>query len=786
MRGGTVFRIGLIALAAHLLISLAEANQKKFDGVEITVGVMDASAIGGPAKKHAKTWEERTGGKVTVVAFPFGELFETFYRAFTTRTRTFDVILYAPAWAGDFEPYLSEIPAEVAAAPAFDDIHPVYRDRLMTWGDKWIAITVDGDLFSGYYRKDLFEDSRNRSEFRQRYGYELVAPDTWKEYRDIAEFFTGHTGPDGQKLYGTVEAYSRGGQQFWNLFARASAYANHPDRPGAQFFDPDTMQAHINNSAWVRAVKEYAEIVNFSPPGALKFGIVEAREPFVQGQTAMILDWGDTAQISANPKKSKVVSKVGYFVLPGTMEVWDYVRRRWDRVDRPHKAPFLAFGGWVGSVPKSSKQQAAAWDYLMWYSSPENSLRDVVTGGTGVNPYRYTHFTNIDAWTKAFTRRAASEYLGMLKASIDSPHVALDLRLPGFFDYTEALEVELERVLKQEVSAHLALDRVAAQWEQITERRGRAQQKAIYRASMELPPKPLVKQAKKYVIGFSQATTTEPWRLLFNKVLRQEAAKYSHIELRVADGLDDTAKQVQDVAAFIRQKVDGILISPKVASGLTPIVNEAYQAGIPVIVLDRDLTNDQYTQFIGGDNRLIGRAAGEYAVQLLGGTGKARGVIAEIWGGMASTPAQDRHAGFHEVIDKEPGISMAMKPADGDWKQDKGYEIMARALGGNARIDLVYAHNDPMAFGAYLAAKDEGREQDIFFLGIDGIPGEGVKWVAEGILTATFLYDTPGDEGVQQMLRVLAGAPMVKRITLPTMTIDKHNAAGILQAHGLQ
>ena len=128
---------------------------------------------------------------------------------------------------------------------------------------------------------------------------------------------------------------------------------------------------------------------------------------------------------------------------------------------------------------------------------------------------------------------------------------------------------------------------------------------------------------------------------------------------------------------------------------------------------------------------------------------------------------------------------MAIEPADGDWKQDQGYEIMARALAGNGRIDLVYAHNDPMAFGAFLAAKDEGREKDIFFLGIDGIPGEGVKWVHEGILTATFLYDTPGDEGVQQVLRILAGAPFAKRITLPTMTIDKDNATGILEAHGL-
>jgi multiple sugar transport system substrate-binding protein len=221
----TAFRIGIIVLAANLLISPVEANQQRFKGVQITVGVQNVSAIGGPAKEHAKTWEQRTGGKVVVVEFPFRELFEKFYGALSTGTGAFDVILYAPAWAGDFAPYLSEIPADIVDDPSFDDIHPVYRDRLMQWGNKRIAITVDGDLFSGYYRKDLFEDSRHRLEFRQRYGYELAAPNTWKEYRDIAEFFTGLEGPDGQKLYGTVEAFSRGGQQFWNLFSRASAYA---------------------------------------------------------------------------------------------------------------------------------------------------------------------------------------------------------------------------------------------------------------------------------------------------------------------------------------------------------------------------------------------------------------------------------------------------------------------------------------------------------------------------------------------------------------------------------
>lgn len=292
-------------------------------------------------------------------------------------------------------------------------------------------------------------------------------------------------------------------------------------------------------------------------------------------------------------------------------------------------------------------------------------------------------------------------------------------------------------------------------------------------------------QEHKYVIGFSQATTTEPWRLLFNQELLAEARLHPEVELIVRDGMDDVGKQIADVDEFISRKVDAILISPKVTESLTPVVNKAFDAGIPVFVLDRDLANDHYTQFIGSDNLVIGRAAGEYAVRLLGGKGKAKGNVVEIWGGMGSTPAKQRHEGFFEVISREPGIKVINEPEDGDWKQHLGYEIMAAQLQKNQKINLVYAHNDPMAYGAHLAATDVNRGKEMAFLGIDGIPGEGVKWVQEGALTATFLYMTPGAEGLRQALRLLRGESIQKRVTLPTMTIDRSNALQILKDNGL-
>jgi ribose transport system substrate-binding protein len=292
--------------------------------------------------------------------------------------------------------------------------------------------------------------------------------------------------------------------------------------------------------------------------------------------------------------------------------------------------------------------------------------------------------------------------------------------------------------------------------------------------------------AGKWKVGFSQCTTLEPWRVQFNKDIEAEAKNHPEVELIITDGQDKTEKQVADCENLIVQQVNVLLVSPKESAGLTGVVEKAIDAKIPVIVLDRNVDTKRIAQFIGGDNALIGRAAGEYAVKLLGGAGKAQGNVVEIWGGMGTQPAHDRHDGFHSFTDKEPGIKTLLNNQSGDWKQDQAYNIMTTALRNNEKIDLVYGHNDPMAYGAYLAAKDAGRDKDIkFIIGIDGLPDEGVTWVNKGQLTATFLYATPGAEGLRQAVKLLNGEKLEPVITLPTMLITKDNAPEILKKNGL-
>lgn len=278
----------------------------------------------------------------------------------------------------------------------------------------------------------------------------------------------------------------------------------------------------------------------------------------------------------------------------------------------------------------------------------------------------------------------------------------------------------------------------------------------------------------KYTIGFSQATVKEPWRVLFNENLIKAAAQHPDVKLIPLDADDKTEEQVAQMRTFIRQKVSAILISPKESAGLTRVVEEATDAGIPVIVLDRDVNTDKFASFVGGDNKEIGRAAGKLAVQMLGGPGNAKGIIYEICGGLASTPAQERRDGFHEPVDREPGLKV-IGGLDADWKKDKAQQIMQDALKTNPQIDLVYAHNDPMAHGAYLAAKAAGRAEGMKFIGIDAMPNEGQRWVRTGELTATLLYPTPGEKGLEVALDILAGKPVQKVYKLPTRIYTKDN-----------
>ena len=274
------------------------------------------------------------------------------------------------------------------------------------------------------------------------------------------------------------------------------------------------------------------------------------------------------------------------------------------------------------------------------------------------------------------------------------------------------------------------------------------------------------------VIGVSQCSD-DAWRRTMNNEMKREASFNPGIELKIKTANDNNQKQIRDIERFIADKVDLIIVSPNEAIPLTPVIEKAMLEGIPVVLVDRKINSGRYTAFVGADNFQIGKEVGVYTANLLNGKGN----VAEIRGLKGSTPDFERHSGFMSVVEKYPGIHIVYQN-DGGWLRKTAKEKMSEALHKNNPIDLVFAHNDEMATGAYEAITVMSGIKKPVLLGIDALPGTdgGIQKVMSGILDATFIYPTGGEKAIQTAIHILNKETFEKENILYTAVVDKTNA----------
>lgn len=287
----------------------------------------------------------------------------------------------------------------------------------------------------------------------------------------------------------------------------------------------------------------------------------------------------------------------------------------------------------------------------------------------------------------------------------------------------------------------------------------------------------------KYVIGMSQCNLGEPWRVAMNDQIAMAAEKHPEFEVIFADAAQDNSKQIADIENFVQMGVDLIITSPNEATPLTNAVSAAYDAGIPVILLDRKIDGDKYTQFIGADNVDMGRIAGEYVADTLLPDG---GKVCEIKGLEGTSGGIDRDNGFREGIKKNDKIEI-VAVNNADWLREKAITVAEEMLQTNDEIDLFLALNDPMAEGAYIAAKNAGREGDILFVGFDGLPTPdgGIRSVMDGRLSMTQVYPTGGTEAIESAYQLLVeGKELDKTLTLTSEIVTPDNAEELLEKFG--
>ena len=279
-------------------------------------------------------------------------------------------------------------------------------------------------------------------------------------------------------------------------------------------------------------------------------------------------------------------------------------------------------------------------------------------------------------------------------------------------------------------------------------------------------------QPRKFVIGVSQCSE-DIWRDKLNNELKMGEYLNDSLIVKLASSNDNNVLQNKQVNQFIDEGVDLLIVSPNQLSAISKAVERAYDKGIPVILYDRKTNSDKYTAFIGCDNYTIGKSMGTFIAQQLQGKGR----IVEISGLEGSSPALERHRGFMDAIKPYPGLQVVASEG-GNWKEEGGIQAMKRILKQTQNFDYVFAHNDRLAWGAYVAARQMGVKRNYKYTGVDGMAteGGGLELVRDGIFEASYLYPTKGDEVIALAMKILKHQPYERDNYLSTSIITKANA----------
>lgn len=486
-----------LALVVVLLTVLATvggpaavAQDKPYAGLEVNILTFTGPQIAEPLQRRGPDFTALTGAQINVIVVPFSDLYQKILTDMATGTNSFDAFVFAPQWMVDYivPGYLEDMTDRVAKDTAleWDDVAPFFRNFSATYAGDIYTIPLDGDFHMVYYRKDLADEAG------------LKAPETWDDYLAMAKAFHGKDlNGDGDPDYGSCISKKRGAQAYWFIFSIAAAFIQSQGTGQGAFFDTETMTPLVNNEAFAAALDVYNETTKYGPPDELNLDVGDTRSLFTSGRCALSMDWGDIGTLAIDPTTSVVQDKVGSVMLPGSTRVLDRATGKLVdcsstvcpyAVNGVNHAPYAAYGGWSAGINAAAKPEVkeAAYAFFSYMAQPAQANVDVTIGKTGYNPYRTSQFLNRQLWVEAgMSPKAASDYLGAIEASLDSPNMVLDLRIPQNQRYQQ---VVLDQAVSQFLAGELTRDECMQQiydgWEEITEELGRAEQLEAYRGTL--------------------------------------------------------------------------------------------------------------------------------------------------------------------------------------------------------------------------------------------------------------------------------------------------------------
>jgi len=280
------------------------------------------------------------------------------------------------------------------------------------------------------------------------------------------------------------------------------------------------------------------------------------------------------------------------------------------------------------------------------------------------------------------------------------------------------------------------------------------------------------KENPTYTIGFSQCIGSDLWRKTMLEEIKIELSLHPGAKLIYKEANGNSKLQVLQAQDMIRKGIDILIISPNEAQPLTPVVEQAYNKGIPVIIIDRKTASSAYTAYVGADNFQIGKMAGEYAGEVL----KGKGNIVEVLGLPGSSPTIERQRGFIQGLKRYPDIKITNQ-VYGNWLGEDTKEQLNKIKNSLINIDAIFAHNDQMASASRKVINTLLDKKQIKVIGVDALPGQGggLEMVSSGILTASVVYPTGGKEAISTAFKILKKESFSKENILQSLVIDSTN-----------
>jgi len=391
--------------------------------------------------------EEAIGLEIEIDVIPPESLHEKQLTFFTSETYEYDLIEIYPTWIGEY--------AESKYIDNLDPLYEKYAGEIDTsdfieaaqvgfdkYQGSWYAIPYDGDVNIFYYRKDLFDDETNKTDFKAKYGYELAPPISWNQVRDMAEFFTGRE--EGLYGFGTLAL-----KTWWAVAYWANVYRNLAIANGLNFGNGlvnDSGEIELDRDTFIEANDFYMDLMeNFSPEGILSWGYPETKEGLGNGTVAMSLQWATS--VFRDPRQMKYWNEMYAVPMPG-----------FEKDDGSVNNVTSYAVGKAMVIPASAENKEIAFLYAQWLASTTMQIYETNTG-SGVDPSRTS------AWKD---QRVIDVWGPLVEPTLKSLEIGYgDIKVPQAAKLYETILNQLHSSWSGEITSEEAYDATIEEWEYI-------------------------------------------------------------------------------------------------------------------------------------------------------------------------------------------------------------------------------------------------------------------------------------------------------------------------------